>query len=141
MTAEITDAITKYLKRQDPDLLLRSKEVMDAIYPQFENAYPKDTFRRLFFRALEENPKVVRVYSRNSRDVLYFYARKPHLTKEEIEQLRECFEIGKHSEVHKAGWFNIAYFILEKFWRNPQDIEIYSLANLRKELDDLKSSR
>jgi hypothetical protein len=128
---EIEKAISDYLKQTD---WVSPKEIIDAIYPQFQKQYDKAIFKRLFFRALKRTPKIMK----NSHSRLYAYERKEHLTKDDIEFIQTFFELVDHPRrfyvpnlkvlnqypdipLEETFAFKQLRLILSKLWENPRD--------------------
>lgn len=131
---EIEKAISDYLKQTD---WVSPKEIMNAIYPQFQKQYDKATFKSLFFRALKRTPKIMK----NSHSILYAYERKQHLTKSDIEFIQTFFEMVDHPRrfyapnlkeinqypdirLEETFAFKQLRWILSKLWEDRRDEEI-----------------
>lgn len=146
MAQEIENAILEYLKSLKWDWKWATpKEIVGVTYPKFQKIYKeKDTFERLVFRALKNNPKIIK----NFHSPHYAYKRRPMLTRKEVQFLRSLFEmvhqgrawrgydpkfedIPQYPDIplERTDGFKHAYYILSKLWEDPRDEIIINATN------------
>ena len=148
MTQEIENAILEYLKSLKWEWKWATpSEIMDTIYPKFQKQYPDEaTFKRLLFRALKNNPKIIK----NFHSPHYAYKRRGKLTKDEIQFLEKLFEMVRQGRawrgydpkfknipqypdipLERTDGLKHAYYILSRLWKDPRDEIIINATRFR----------
>ena len=142
MIKTVREAVTRHLKNLHLDDIgciqwVEPREIIEALYPMFEEKYPsRDTFKRLVFRALRTNQKIIK----NFHGPYYAYKRKQKITEDDIELLKRLFEmvhrgrawrgydpkfknIPQYPDIplERTDGFKHAYYILSKLWKDPRD--------------------
>jgi len=137
MKREVHEAVTKYLKEA---MWARPKEIIEAIYPEFENKITKDSLKREVFRVLKGSSNIIKSYHSS-----HYFLKKPRkrFTEYEIEFIREFFDLVDHPHerfnkelthikqyprilLEQTYAFKKLRFILRRLWEDPRDIKIIS---------------